>query len=78
MTVYAVQPVGLDAAAVWLVEDGVHQVHLLRPPTWCPSGGGGMREKQVALTVAESLVGCHSTRKGSVAHSIGRISTRFG
>ena len=42
--VFAVQPVHRDAAAVWLVEDGVHQVFLLRAPVWCPSGGGGTRE----------------------------------
>ena len=39
---------------VWLIEDGVHQVRLLRAPIWCPSGGGGTRE--AAGTVAENLV----------------------
>ena len=28
LTVFAIKPVGSDAAAVWLVKDGVHRVHL--------------------------------------------------
>ena len=40
-----IQPGGLDAVAVLLVEDhGAHQVRLSRAPIWCPSGGGGTRE----------------------------------
>ena len=54
----------------------VHQVRLVRVPFWCPWGGGGTRE--AGGTVAESLVGRRSTRKRTVARSIGRVSTRFG
>ena len=71
----AIQPVGWDAA-VWLIWDGVHQVRLCRAPIWCSSGGNGTRE--AGGTVGESLVGCRSTRKRTVAHSIGRVRTRFG
>ena len=43
LAVFTIQLVRGDAAAVWLVEDGVHQVRLFRAPIWCPSGGGGTR-----------------------------------
>ena len=55
-----------------MVEDGVDQVRLFRAPISCPSTGGGTR--QAGGTVAESLVGHSTTRKRSVAPSIGRGS----
>ena len=62
--------------SLWLVEHGIHPARLFRAPIWCPSGGGGTGEADG--TVAESLVGRSSTRKRTVARSIGRVSTRFG
>ena len=44
LAIFAIQLVDYIAAEVWLVEDGVHQVRLLRVPIWCRSGGGGTRE----------------------------------
>ena len=44
LAVFAIQPVGWYAAAVWLVQDGAHLVYLFRTPIWCPSEGGGTRE----------------------------------
>ena len=47
-----------------------------RAPIWSPSRVGGTQEAE--STIAESLVGHRSMRKRSVAHSIGRVSTRYG
>ena len=62
--------------AVWLVEDGVHPVHLFRASIRCTSGGGGTRKAE--NTVAESLVRRRRKHKPTVACSIGRVSTKFG
>ena len=43
---------------------------------WCPSVGREARE--AGGTAAESLIGRRSTRKRTMARSIGRVSTRFG
>ena len=51
-------------------------MRLLRAPILCPSGGGFNRE--AGGTLVESLVGGSSTRKRTVARSIGRVSNRFG
>ena len=71
LAVDAIQPVGCDAAAVWLVEDGVYQVRPLPSSNLVPSGGidGDMRE--AGGSVAESLVERSSTCKRTVPRSIG-------
>ena len=48
---------------------------LFRAPIWCPPGGGRFRE--AGHCAAESLAGRSSTRKRTVARSIGRVSTIF-
>ena len=50
MAVDAIQPAGEDAAAVWLVEGGVHSVRLFRAPIWCSSGEEVAREGRGALS----------------------------
>ena len=50
-------------------------MRLFRAPIWSPSGGGGTRE--AGGTVAESLVETNSIRNRTMAHAIGRVSTRF-
>ena len=57
-------------AAVWLVEDVVHQVCLFQAPTWSSSRGGGTREARG--TFAESLAGSSSTRYRASKHQIQR------
>ena len=69
LAIFATQLVDSNAAEVWWVKDGVHQVRLFRAPTWCPSGGGGTRE--AGSTVAESMVALyrvntHQIRRGQL------------
>ena len=66
-----IQSVGQDAAAVWLVENGVHQARLFRAPISFSSGGGGTRK--AGGTVAEGLVGCSSALSGEYAPDSARV-----
>ena len=49
LAIFAIQQIGSDVAAVWLVEEDVYQVLLFRNPFGRPSEGDGTRDATSAF-----------------------------